>query len=246
MEQPLITEAFLKDALRQAGCPVCRICRETENRHLKFLLHENVNDVSTRIAISRSLGFCRQHSWQLLNMEVDHWIVPLGSSIIYEDLVNQVMHRIEAALSAMTFRTNRRNWQRLLDCIWRWPQTPDKRDRNFLEPIKTCRVCESSCETAQRTVHVMIRMLCSYEIQQMYVESDGTCLPHLRLALPSKDIINPGIHFLINNALERLSALQHDLGEFKRKQHWHHRDEMTSENERTAARRAVTFFAGEE
>jgi len=71
-------------------------------------------------------------------------------------------------------------------------------------------------------------------------------LPHLRLALSLKDIINPGIHFLINNALERLSALQHDLDEFKRKQHWHYRDEMITENERAAARRAVTFFVGEE
>ena len=246
MYQMGLTEVFLKDALRQAGCPVCRICRAAESRYLRFLLHENVNDVSTRIEISRSLGFCRHHSWQLLNMEVEHWIVPLGSSIIYEDLVNQVMHRIEAALSAMTDKSHQRNWQLLLDCIRRWTQTPDKRDRHFLEPIKTCRVCESSYETAQHTVHVMIRMLCSYEIQQMYVESDGICLPHLRLALPLKDIINPGIHFLINNAFERLSALQDDLEAFKRKQHWHHRDEMISESERTAARRAVTFFVGEE
>jgi len=245
MKQEGLTAAFLKGALRHAGCPVCHVCRDEETRYLRYLLHENVNAVTTRIRISESLGFCRRHSWQLLNMEIRHGVVPLGASIIYEDLLNQVIHRTEAAFSAMSVVTKQGYRERLLDRLRLWIQKQDQQTRHFLEPSKTCRACESSYETAQHTVHVIIRMLCSAEIQQMYIKSDGICLPHLRLVLALTDT-NPGIHFLINNTLERLRTLQHDLNEFKRKQHWHHRDETITENEQTAARRAITFFVGEE
>jgi hypothetical protein len=245
MKQMGITEAFLREALRKTGCPLCRICREAESRYLRFLLHENINDVSTRIEISRSMGFCRQHSWQLLKMEIEQGIVPLGTSIIYEDLVGQVIKRMEAALSAMTDKPDQRNRPHLIDRIRRWTKTPDKKKRHFLEPIKACRICESVFKTAQHTVHVMNRMLYFSEIQQMYVKSDGICLSHLRLALSLSDM-NPGFLFLINNTVGRLIALQRDLNEFKRKQHWHHRHEAISESEKTAVKRSVTFFAGEE
>ncbi|MBM4271251.1 MAG: hypothetical protein FJ139_03710 [Deltaproteobacteria bacterium] len=177
-------------------------------------------------------------------MEEDHWIIPLGTSIIYEDLLNQVIHQIQAALSAMSAQNKQGDRLRLLDCVRRWTQIPDEREQHFLEPSRTCRVCESSYETAQHVGYVILRMLGDADIQKMYSKSDGVCLPHLRLCLTLADT-GPGILFLINNTVERLRVLQHDLNEFKRKQHWHHRDEETTESEKTAARRVIAFFVGE-
>jgi hypothetical protein len=48
----------LRSAMRQPGCPICRIRDEAEYKYLYFLLWENVNDGATRMRIIRSLGFC--------------------------------------------------------------------------------------------------------------------------------------------------------------------------------------------
>jgi hypothetical protein len=62
----------------------------------------------------------------------------------------------------------------------------------------------------------------------------------------NKEAHDPGIHFLINDTHERLHVLWHHPEEFKRKQHWHHRDKSITESEWTAARHAVSLLVGEE
>jgi hypothetical protein len=84
----------LRSAMRQPGCPICRIRDEAEHKYLYFLLWENVNDGATRMQIIRSLGFCPRHTWQMGRMETHHFGDAFGNSIIYENVVEVVRKRL--------------------------------------------------------------------------------------------------------------------------------------------------------
>lgn len=238
-----LTEADLKIALRQSGCPICRACREVETRYLRNLLRENVNDMGTRVRISESLGFCPRHAWQLLHMEIQDWGVPLGSSIIYEDLVGQVLHKIQNVISGMTGSVRESRWKRMVNCARaRLIGSEPNKDIRFT-PQQQCRICESSRESASHSGSALVRMLSLTEYQDMYGLSDGVCLSHLR-DIFSDNKSGHGLLFLLTNTCERLKVLKVDLSEFKRKQNWQYRDEEVTERERAAAQRAVMFFSG--
>jgi hypothetical protein len=51
-----ITVVYLKRALGEPGCPICRLIHETEERYLFYLLYENVTDTTIRAHLVRSLG----------------------------------------------------------------------------------------------------------------------------------------------------------------------------------------------
>lgn len=106
-----LAEAELKAAFRQEGCPICRVRREAERRYLFHLLWENVNDLSTRIRLVRSSGFCPAHTWELFHMEWQHFGDALGNGIIYEDLLWRVAGALHD-LSAHLRRQNRSPWWR--------------------------------------------------------------------------------------------------------------------------------------
>jgi len=52
----------LIDALSQEGCPICHSVLRSAHEHLDNLLYENVNDVSVRMKLHASLGFCNYHA----------------------------------------------------------------------------------------------------------------------------------------------------------------------------------------
>ncbi len=60
----------LEEGLRASGCPLCEIVLKSCRKHLNSLLYEYVNDVSVRIKLHASLGFCNHHAW--LAKEVEH------------------------------------------------------------------------------------------------------------------------------------------------------------------------------
>jgi hypothetical protein len=73
----------VRDALRQPGCPVCRLALGAVWRYLDALAYENVNDYTVREELRRSWGFCNRHAWQYLEDVRDL----LGTAIIYRDLI---------------------------------------------------------------------------------------------------------------------------------------------------------------
>src|SRR5208283_38499 len=60
----------LEEGLRVSGCPLCEIVLKSCRKHLNSLLYEYVNDVSVRIKLHASFGFCNHHTW--LAKEVEH------------------------------------------------------------------------------------------------------------------------------------------------------------------------------
>ncbi|BEP16723.1 hypothetical protein PYJP_00750 [Pyrofollis japonicus] len=91
-----IMGAYLREALRKPGCPICRLIRDAEERLVKSILYEYVNDPGVRREIRSSLGFCTHHAWLLLRMALSPEIADsLGAAIIYEDVVSTYMESLE-------------------------------------------------------------------------------------------------------------------------------------------------------
>lgn len=76
------------EALEKPGCPLCRLACEASRRWLQSLFHEQVNDVATRQRLRRAGAFCSRHTADALGIGD-----PLGSSILYADLVRNALER---------------------------------------------------------------------------------------------------------------------------------------------------------
>lgn len=238
-----LAQIYLKIALRRPGCPVCRCCLEAETHYLKFLLWEHVNDLGTRVRISQSLGFCERHARQMLRMELDDWGTPLGNSIIYEGLAQEVLPRLRDTCQVVEEEARRGRGQRLLRSLVAWLRSRGAERHRFLVPERGCRVCELSQENAQHYAETLAEMLSYPQFQAMYERSDGVCLPHLRLIVQRVGP-GPGLRYLLERTGERMESLRQDLREYGRKQSAQYRAETVTDDERAAAERAVAFFGG--
>jgi hypothetical protein len=58
-------DSDLVDALREPGCPACRVLRAAEERYWFFFLHEGFQEPDAVAAVRRSVGYCRRHEAQL-------------------------------------------------------------------------------------------------------------------------------------------------------------------------------------
>ncbi len=232
----------LKDRLQQPGCPLCRARLSAETRCLKALLLENVNDLRTRIRLTQSLGACGRHAQQMLQMEIAGWDVPIGNTIIYEELARVVSLRLREVRSRANKRASRGYIRRLIARLV-LRQRPDDRLEFPLTPDGACYICEMGQEWERYHAETLLQMLGEPEYQELYARSEGVCLPHLRLLL---QISKPGprLQYLLAQSEQRLEKLETDLREYGRKQSWQFRDEPLSEGERTATARAVAFFGG--
>ncbi|WP_322800808.1 DUF6062 family protein [Thermoflexus sp.] len=236
--------ANLKHAMRQPGCPLCRLQREAEARYLENLLWENVNDPATREQWAAGLGFCGRHAWQLQRLEARRYGDGLGNAILYEDLLQRVIPVLEAMAQEPARPLS--PFEQWLARVLHAPGRPGPRGIAGLHGRARCRVCRLGEETARAYAEWLVEGLTDAEIQERYTASDGLCLPHLRMALArAHDRAPHAFAWLAGDAARRLRLLLKDLQEYIRKHDWNYRHEPMSPEERKAWIRAVAFFAGE-
>ncbi len=230
-----LAEVELKAAFRQEGCPVCRVEQEAAARYLFHLLWENVNDLTTRVRLVHSNGFCPAHAWQLYRMETEHFGDAMGNGIIYEDL----LQRVDAALRDLAGQPApkpRSSW-------WRRAASPADMPAG-LAGGEPCPACARGRETAQRIIGWLVEGCTDEAFRAAYAASSGLCLRHLREALRAAGA-NPEVAgYLAGDAAARLAALRRDLGEYLRKRAWQYRHEQMTGDEERAPDRAVHFFGG--
>jgi hypothetical protein len=80
----------LFDAMRQPGCPICRVASWAIHRLLDSLFHGHVNDPGMREELRRATGFCARHLGSAFRAGN-----PLGGSIIYGDLARHVADHLD-------------------------------------------------------------------------------------------------------------------------------------------------------
>jgi hypothetical protein len=234
----------LERALQQPGCPICRCSTQQQRRYLQWLVWENVNDVGTRVRLGQSLGFCGRHARQMLQVERDMLDMTLGNSIIYDSLIQLVLAKVrrvremQPALESPQERSD--GLWRLLGRVWPWRR---RRAADLLQPVEGCRACEVGQESAKRYAQVLVDLLASDTGRELYQQSDGICLPHLRLVLEGHER-EPGLSYLLGNMEQRLVALQADLERLGWKHGIRGRHDPMTAIEIGSVDRAIAFLTG--
>jgi len=234
----------LERALQQPGCPICRCSAQQQRRYLQWLIWENVNDVGTRVRLGQSLGFCGRHARQMLQVERDMLNMTLGNSIINDSLIQLVLAKLRRARDLQSAlerpAAGLAKSLRLLGRVWPWRR---RHAADLLHPAKGCHACEIGQESASRYAQVLVDLLASEAGRELYQQSDGICLPHLRLALREQDR-EPGVSYLLGETEERLTALQADLERLGWKHGIRGRHDPMTELEINSVDRAIAFLTG--
>lgn len=248
----------LRLALKKPGCPLCRLQQDTARRYITGLLHENVNDVTTRTHLAHSLGLCPEHAWQLEAIELDNWHNGLGTTIIYNDLTARVLdaanrfsaryHQPDPPAVTRSEKIRRRLQSWGIAGRWLAELLPRPRPGHALltalSPREPCRVCETVNRSNETYVLWLSKALTDPDFQALYTASDGICLPHLRQFLATAK--SPAaVDFLVEDTRRRLAQMHHRLSEYDRKQKWENHTETVLPQEEAAWARVIAFFAGE-
>ena len=213
----------LFDACLQEGCPFCRVAHESITRYLDSWKYEMFTDIEDRERLRRSQGFCHAHTWQLVRM---------GASIqlaqAYQTVLSDAIENLQTNISGQHGRGRRRLFE-------------TKRERPM------CPACVQLTEIEVDLVLTLRRALLDSQFYERFSNSQGLCLPHLRLTTELKQP-DPGgdwLSLLQKAEVACLQRLDAQLSELIRKHDYRfvgeeHGDEMLS------WKRAAGLVAGEE
>lgn len=229
-----LTYYDLLKACEQAGCPVCRLEQSGVERYLAALFYESVNDPGVRDRLRRSLGFCQEHAWLVLEARLG---LALGVGIIYQDLLETLLER--QPRHPIKLRSQKR-----FPWVGRYAYGPLNLNevRQALEATDPCPACEQRQAIAARALSVLSESLGDEAMVKALKSSDGLCLPHLRQSiayLKGED----ALEVLLSITITKWQKLKHELSELIRKHDYRFRQEGFGP-ERDAWRRAVALLTG--
>ena len=153
-EESALFSHQLRRALREPGCPICRLVRESEERWIWTLLYEFTGDPEIHSLLARSLGLCAPHA-DLMRKVVEgrRLMTPSGVARLYETVVKA----LEGELRQGRLRGNAKK-----------PECP---------------LCTYAKNTAERQAYFLAQLLSTREWRKEYEASDGLCWPHVRQVL---------------------------------------------------------------
>jgi hypothetical protein len=245
----------LELALREPGCPICRLRQQSDSRYLFTLLYENVNDGGTRKHLVRGMGLCPEHAWALQATEQEHWHDGLGVGIIYEDLASRVLKTLSEHLDKNSpsrasrrtrLRRQMKRWGSVGRRLSQWLSSPAPGTSLLakVSPVEGCRACELVGEMEAIYLDWLVQQMTDSKFRGLYAASDGLCLPHLRRALASAED-EQAVRYLVELAVAKLGPLVAGLKEYIRKRDWNNRHEPKYPWEQASWVRAVAFLTGE-
>ena len=226
------THYDLLDACAEQGCPVCRLTLRAVARAIERVDYEYVNEPDVRAKVERTWGFCNVHAQQWLRE--GH---VLGVALVYDGILARVQPEVEDA------RSNERAGL-LSGLAARFGRGKPRSACELLRPEGGCPICRERDEAELQLVRVLGEGLAesAEEFRAAIRQSDGLCLPHLRLALCVLGEAETGAA-LRAAALAHQERLMRQLREIVRRHDYRFRDEPSGE-ERGAATRAVAHVAG--
>ena len=157
----------LMEAIRDTGCPICRLAIRSGDRFLETYSYEHVNDIEIRELVRAARGFCHNHTWRLF-----HKHSPLGTALTYYDILGEAAQQIGAAKEQQSFlRSLAARVRKLLtpkarvwvatpkampssatwDCCWkRCAATGRPRRPTGLPTVSACCICVPLCGRVPR------------------------------------------------------------------------------------------------
>lgn len=228
------------DAMRDPGCPVCRLSSTRVERFLDRLIYEHVNDAGVREALRASQGFCARHAYQLAGMPNSPG---LGLALVYREIIQDISLGIPTP-SGESSPTSA-GVPHAASPVIQWM-------RRFLIPRRgtgSSPVCPA-CAYASKIEHYALRALLagldqeSEGVAHSLAQSDGLCCRHLRQGI-NLGRRSPAACWLARDAQHRLHGLDQDLADYIQHQDYRFRDAEPGPWA-SAWRRALSFVHGSE
>lgn len=237
-----LTAVRIEEALKQKGCPVCRLGIEAAEHSVDSFLWENVNDPEVRKPIINAYGFCPEHTRLLVATEMSSSGPVLGVNMIYEQLGRLVGNELkQLPLGQRVSLALKGWWQKMVS------NEPSSASGNYLAPRGMCPVCALQAQASLNTLDALFEELQDPQdpLWHAYQESDGICLAHLRIGLNHLSGQYPeAAKRIAGDASQRLLRQSQDMLEYIRKNNWEYREERITSEENIAWRKTLTFFTG--
>jgi hypothetical protein len=174
-----LTYLRLKDALAEDGCALCRLREYYERRYLSWFLHEQVNDLATRLQLSRSWGFCVRHAWLLQKLEWERSQDGMATAMLWEWLIRCYGTVLRQALEE-AYPPKKRFWRKW--CWWHASRPAEP----LLQSIALdglCPTCTSQQESEAYALTVLTQHLAQdTPLKTVYTHAGGLCMPHFNEA----------------------------------------------------------------
>jgi len=232
----------MEEAMEKRGCPVCRLEYESAVQSIDSFLWENVNDPEVRKEINNAYGFCSYHTRMIVATELSQSGHVLGVNKIYETLSKNAAGEIKALRPK---RIGRTSIQMMLDRIGF--HKGEACERTTLAPEGRCPICVLSEGSGDNALGTLMEELNKEDekFRQTYQRSYGICMQHLRKGLCKYAKRYPtAADFLIHDANQRLENEHELLLQYIQKQNWANKEEVLTDEERTAWLRVLAFFTG--
>lgn len=187
------------------------------------------------------LGYCPEHTLLLAQIEMDTYGDAMGFNIIYEQLAHYVQQRLTDEAARNELSPSRMN------LFQRVQRRQPKRSSRALQPQASCRVCQIAGFTAEQGLKVLLEEIEAHnsQILDLYADSDGLCMNHLKMALESAPLPAQSVlPFLLEDALNRLERCRLLMDEYIRKHSWEFRHEAFTPEEEVAWKKVFSFFTG--
>jgi hypothetical protein len=195
-------------AIRDPGCPLCRVLSAAEVRAMDAFVEQAGRLQETLTTFCEHGGFCREHAW-LFHRRAALALTGVPVAQMYEALVRRDIAHLEQLEHTVTKSNGRRRPDSLLD-------------------RRTCLPCERASERLRAKAAAFVSALEEARVQHSYECSHGLCLQHLDFvgaeALQRKTNVAA---FLIRDLRRRLEQLEHRLSEYERTRDYRHQSDRT-------------------
>jgi len=211
----LLLVSYLKQALRQPGCSLCRVLRDADLHYLRVFLREGKDDGRMLLRLLGSWGLCARHANGLVQLEPPERGDGLGTGTLYDWLLDYARRRLE------DLRWDLGTDDRAGSPQWRRRRNPRQRMGRLLRRLARttpCPACEAQQRYTEYLVEGFVRALEPASglpaLQEMYLASEGLCLPHWQVVLGLRP--SSGVHELITRKQHEVvaslkAALEADL-----------------------------------
>ncbi|HBX70681.1 MAG TPA: hypothetical protein DEH25_15200 [Chloroflexi bacterium] len=198
-----ITVLDLIEAAQAPGCLMCTLRQKLVEGYIRGLFNEHINDPPSREKLRHSHGLCPEHSWLAIDSQLGN---ALGVAIISQDVIGKLLNDLADLESKPD------PLARLKQLV----RNNSKPQTQWFAPEDICPACQHKAIAEERIQKTLMGSLHLPELSEAIAQSDGICLPHLRLLLalaaPSEST-----QILLDLTNQKWQSLRAELAEFIRK-----------------------------
>ena len=195
-------------AMREPGCPLCRVLSEADVREMDAFVEQAGSLPETFSTFCDRGGFCREHAW-LFHRRAALSLTGVPVAHMYEALVRRDIAHLERLALAVERPHGGKRAESLLD-------------------RRSCLPCERSRERLRAKSEAMVGALEEEAVQSVYLASEGLCIQHLDTVGAEALRRNGRVAaFLIRDLRRRLEDLARRLSEYERTRDYRYSGERT-------------------